>query len=125
MDVNKMLDDLLSIKPTRAHIELLKEQIKAIEKERDEVTAERNRLRHENNELNTKLTAVQKKTEFEESDGVFWKRKSDGNVEIAPYCPNCARHPKMTPFPPFGKPMSWVCSLCKFSVGAEMVTRPR
>jgi DNA-binding XRE family transcriptional regulator len=111
--------------PTKAHIELLKQQITAIEKERDEARAQLTAYRDECGTLRTQLAKFASATEFIEQDGVLWKRNSEGKVETAPYCPHCSNHPKMAGFPPMGTPFEWVCSRCRFDVACNTVTRPK
>ena len=114
------LNQLSEKAPTKAHIDLLKEQISAIERERDKLQVEVNRLSSENQKLRASVASAQKVSAFEEFEGLFWKRNAQGQFEPAPYCPHCDRHPRMTNF----EDIMWRCSVCKFHVDFDGVNPP-
>ena len=109
---------LAAIPGARAHVQILHDQIRAFENER-------NRLNAQNIELKRQLEGKAKALAFEKFDGVLWKRRPDGEAEPSPYCPQCDRHPRMIPFPNFDPQLEWVCTVCRFSVGTGAVRPPR
>jgi hypothetical protein len=125
MGWSELLAKLSEVPAAKAHIDLLKEQIRTIEKERDDARNECDALRDECSRMRNQLSGLSRRSEFVDHDGLLWKRGANGKIETAPYCPHCAKHPKMTAFPPMGNPFEWICAMCKWGVACNTITAPR
>ena len=69
------------------HIELLREQLRLVDKRVAE-------LELENSDLKAKLAGAERKTmteEFVEYRGALFKRNATGGYHLTVYCPNCRR----------------------------------
>jgi hypothetical protein len=93
---------------TAQHVALFKDLYEQAQKENEQLKAECARLKAENEGLHRQIAS---RTEFEEIEGILWKRKPTGGFDSKPRCPNCQDHPAMGEFPP-GAHLHWVCSRC-------------
>ncbi|MDQ8209631.1 hypothetical protein QEH52_19080 [Coraliomargarita sp. SDUM461003] len=103
-----IIDDILKGLPDNARLRAF------IEEQNSKIEI----LKSENNHLKNKLKRLEP-VGFVESEGLLWKKKSDGTFEKRPYCPHCTNNPIMSQFPP-GMTMEWMCSKCDFGADGKI-----
>jgi len=113
----------------QVHINFLREQLTALDRQMTELKTEAFNLKATNKNLTLQLQQGESKIRqlqpvgLHPFAGVLWK-PSGGGFERTPYCPQCASHPVMFGQPPMGgDPMLWQCSVCGFT--ADFSGRPR
>lgn len=106
------LNKLPGFSATAEHVSLFKDLYEHAQKECEKLRTECEKLREENAALNNLLSSQSKTAEFQEIDGILWKKMPTGTFDSKPRCPNCTDHPVMGEFPP-GAKLHWVCSRCE------------
>jgi len=95
---------------------ILRENNELLQKQLDEQRSVNDKLREQVADLEAQLAQHKAsevtKVEFDEVEGILWKKKPEGGYESKPRCPNCKNHPVMHQFPPGGN-LHWMCSACK------------
>jgi hypothetical protein len=91
---------------------VLQDKLQELEKRFEQLEAENRELRAENGALRAQLRAATVTSDFEDINGLLWKKKAFGGFENKPRCPVCSNHPVLFDFPPDEK-MFWNCSVCK------------
>ena|SRR5438105_1660333 len=104
-----LITDIIKELPISA---VLQEKLKELEKRFERLDAENSKLRAENGSLRAQLKAATASSEYEDVNGLLWKKKPSGGFESKPRCPVCSNHPVLFEFPP-GEKMFWNCSVCK------------
>jgi hypothetical protein len=89
------------------HINLLREQLCALDREVVKLKAEVAHLKASNEDLKAQLQRAQP-SGLILHEGLLWKRTETG-FEPRPYCPECPTHPVMMAIPP-GEADTWACS---------------
>jgi len=103
-----LITDIIKELPISA---VLQDKLQELEKRFEKLEAENRELRTENNSLRSQLRTAAASSEFEDIDGLLWKKKPSGGFESKPRCPVCTSHPVLFDFPP-GEKMFWNCSVC-------------
>jgi hypothetical protein len=104
-----LITDIIKGLPLTA---VLEDKLRQLEKRYEAIETENQQLRTENRRLRSKLDDLAKNSEYEEIEGLLWKRKADGGLESKPRCPICTNHPVLFDFPPKAR-MHWNCSVCQ------------
>ena len=114
-DARNFFGDILSGRIKDERIALSKEQSDDLRLKLDNLTAEFNRLRSQNELLTTdnrdlslrigdleaelkSIKEASQQGEFVENMGTLWRKSKEGGFERFPYCKRCSDHPVMTPF---------------------------
>lgn len=104
-----LITDIIKGLPISA---VLEDKLRQLEKRYETLEIENKEVRSENRSLRTKLDSLTKSSEYEEIEGLLWKKKAAGGFESKPRCPICSNHPPLFDFPP-GEKMFWNCPTCK------------
>ena len=100
------------------HVALYKDAYTEMEKEAQRLQSRCTALEEEVAHLKSQLEASRHAGTFKSDRGLLWKPLESGGFEAIPYCPRCKDHPVMTRFPPIGRPLHWMCSVCHFRTDA-------
>ncbi len=101
------------------HLSLMKDQISALEKERDDLKLKIADISIVRDSLAEKLAVFEIAENFQLRDRLLWKKDNSGSFTEGPYCPNC-RDVLMSVPPQYADPESLYivnasCPKCKYN----------